>query len=99
MELNNQTMVLGGTLFGLLVAAAGGWIDYRVRLRKPDLAPRVPALLMPVGALLGFLGLIAVALSLVFTGGIKPAVVIGIGVGIGFNIGFGVLFVLYLSRR
>ena len=96
----NTGQLLAGAVFGFVVALLGGALDYRrLRSRDADRATGAPPLIMIAAGLLAFLGLVAFAVSLIVTGGIGPAVVMGIGVGIGFNCGFGVLFLLYMMTR
>jgi hypothetical protein len=100
MELGSHaTLLFQGAAFGLLAALAGGWMDYRLRLRRPEEPRRGPALILVVVGALLFLGLVAIAASLLATGGTRPALVLGLGVGIGFNVGFVLLVLLYLISR
>jgi hypothetical protein len=100
MELDHHaSLLVRGAVFGLLAALAGGLADYRLRLRRAEPAQRGPALLLIVGGLLMLCGLIALVTSLITTGGVRPAVVLGVGVGIGFNLGFVLLVLFYFVRR
>jgi hypothetical protein len=92
----NLRLLVIGAAFGLVVSVVGALVEYRLHLRKPAApAPLPGGFLSLVAGFLAFLGLVAVVVSLVATGGIKPAAVMGLGVGIGFYTGFAVLTGLF----
>lgn len=95
----DATQLVAGVIFGLAVAMLGGWADYRRMRGNPDAHTELPPLIMPVAGILSLFGLVAFAVSLVVTGSLRPAAVIGLGVGLGFTGGFAVLFLLYLLTR
>lgn len=89
-----------GVGFGLLVALAGAFVDYRLHIKRTESADRarVPLLLI-IGGFMGLLGVLAIVVSLVVADSIRPAIATGIGVGIGFNAGFFVVLVIWLIRE
>lgn len=94
---SNSTLFLIGLGIGLAVAVGGGAIEYRLHLRR-NRAPfsRVPGCLLYAiaGLILG--GLAALVASLITTGGIVPALIMGGGVLVGFYGGFICLVALWL---
>lgn len=94
---SNSTLFLIGLGIGLAVAVVGGAAEYWLHLRR-TVAPlsRVPGCLLYAiaGLILG--GLVALVVSLVTTGGLVPALVMGGGVLAGFYGGFILLVALWL---
>lgn len=97
MSTSNSSLFFIGLGFGLSVAAVGGLVEYWLHLRR-DRPPfsRVPGCLLYTIAGLILAGIIALVASLVLTGGIVAALVMGAGVLLGFYGGFIVMVVLWL---
>lgn len=96
-ETSNLTLFLIGLAIGVVVALAGGLIEYVLHLRRHR-EPRfgVPGCLVyTIGGLI-LAGIVAIAASLIMTGGIKPALYMGLGVMAGFYGGFILLVSLWL---
>jgi hypothetical protein len=100
---NGITLVLAGAITGLVVAAVGAAVDYRLHLRPAAPSrPRMPACLLYVATGLGLAGIVAMIASFRLTGGIRSALLMGAGVLAGFYIGFFLLLGVWLyfdSRR
>ena len=96
---SNLTLFLIGLAIGAATAVLGGVVDCALHLRRrrgPN--PGVPGCLVyTIGGLI-LAGLIALITSLVLTGSLGPALVIGGGVLLGFYAGFIVLVVLWFVR-
>lgn len=96
-ETSNLNLFLIGLAIGVLVALLGGLIEYALHLRR-NREPRfgVPGCLVyTIGGLI-LAGFIALVASLVLTGGIGPALFMGLGVMAGFYGGFILLVSLWL---
>ena len=94
---SNLTLFLIGLLIGGVVAVAGGLVEYGLHLRR-NREPRfgVPGCLVyTVGGLI-LAGVIALIASFVLTGGIGPALRMGLGVMAGFYGGFILLVSIWL---
>ncbi len=94
---SNLDLFLIGMAIGVVVALAGGLIEYALHLRR-NREPRfgVPGCLVyTIGGLI-LAGIIAIAASLVLTGGVGPALFMGLGVMAGFYGGFILLVSLWL---
>ena len=93
--------LIGGGI-GLVSAIIGAFVDYSVGRKRGDAENdgRPGCMFIAAGGL-GFVGLIAFLLSLLFTGTIRPALMMGLGVTSGFFIGFAVLFIgaILLSEK
>jgi hypothetical protein len=100
---NGTTLALTGALIGLVIAAVGAAVEYRLHLR-PGAPPRsrVPGCLLYVATGLGLAGIVAIIASFVSTGSVWPALMMGAGVLAGFYSGFFLLLGVWLffdSRR
>lgn len=96
-ESSNLTFFLTGLAIGIVVALAGGMVEYFLHLRRRR-EPRfgVPGCLVyTIGGLI-LAGIVAIIASLVLTGGIGPALFMGLGVMAGFYGGFILLVSLWL---
>lgn len=95
-ETSNLTLYLIGLAIGVGVALAGGLVEYLLHLRR-DREPRfgMPGCIVYVigGLILG--GIAAVIVSLIYTGSIGPALIMGVGVMTGFYGGFSLLVGLW----
>lgn len=95
-ETSNLTLYLIGLAIGVGVALAGGLVEYLLHLRR-DGEPRfgMPGCIVYVigGLILG--GIAAVVVSLIYTGSIGPALIMGVGVMTGFYGGFSLLVGLW----
>ncbi|MBK8987521.1 MAG: hypothetical protein IPM39_15830 [Chloroflexi bacterium] len=91
---DNLTYFLVGGGIGLISAVVGAFVDYFVgRRRRNDEEDHPPGCMLVITGILGVIGLAAMAVSLLFGGMVRIAVVIGLGVLSGFFVGFAVLFV------
>lgn len=95
-ETSNLILYLIGLAIGIVVALAGGLVEYILHLRR-DEEPRfgVPGCIVYVIGGLVLSGIAAVIVSLVYTGSIRPALVVGVGVMTGFYGGFSLLVGLW----
>jgi hypothetical protein len=96
-DTSNLDLFLIGLAIGVVVALAGGLIEYALHLRR-NREPRfgVPGCLVyTIGGLI-LAGIVAVIGSLVLTGGIGPALYVGLGVMAGFYGGFILLVSVWL---
>lgn len=96
-ETSNLNLFLIGLAIGITVALVGGLIEYALHLRRRR-GPRfaVPGCLVyTIGGLI-LAGIVAMVASLVLTGGIGPALYMGLGVMAGFYGGFILLVSLWL---
>ena len=94
---SNPRLFLIGLLIGVVVAVAGGLVEYVLHLRRKR-EPRfgVPGCLVyTVGGLI-VAGMVALVASFVLTGGIGPALIMGLGVMAGFYGGFILLVSIWL---
>ena len=94
----NISSFVTGIVTGLVVAIIGGFIDYRLNLKNEVASSEkrpLPGCMMYVAGFLGVAGIVAVIVSWIATGGIVPALVMGLGVLTGFYIGFLGLFALW----
>lgn len=96
-ETSNLTLFLIGLAIGIGVALAGGLIEYVLHLRRSR-EPRfgVPGCLVYTAGGLILAGIVAVLGSLILTGGIASALIMGLGVMAGFYGGFILLVSLWL---
>ena len=96
-EPNNLRFFLIGLLIGVVVSVAGGLVEYGLHLRRKR-EPRfgVPGCLVyTVGGLI-VAGAVALIASFVLTGGLGPALRMGLGVMVGFYGGFILLVSIWL---
>lgn len=94
MPTDNLTFFLIGGAIGLISAVVGAIFDYYVNQpRNHHQENDPPGCMFIVAGSLGFAGLIAIVLSLLFTSSIQIAAVTGLGVLLGFFIGFSILFI------
>jgi len=96
-EPNNLNLFLIGLVIGIVVAVAGGLVEYGLHLRRKR-EPRfgVPGCLVyTVGGLI-VAGVVALVASFVLTGGVGPALRLGLGVMAGFYGGFILLVSIWL---
>ncbi len=100
--MSNITLLLIGGGIGLTVAVVGAIIDYWLHLRpgKPTPSPGDPrqpgCILFAIGGLT-LTGVVALIASFVLTGGIWPALIIGLGTFIGFYAGFLALLIIWIK--
>lgn len=96
-ETSNTTFFLIGLAIGVAAALVGGLVEYGLHLRRKG-EPRfgVPGCL--VYTIGGFIlaGVVAIVASIILTGGVGPALYMGLGVMAGFYGGFIVLVSLWL---
>jgi hypothetical protein len=96
-ESSNLTLFLIGLGIGIAVALVGGMVEYLLHLRRRQ-GPRfgVPGCLVyTIGGLI-LAGIVALVMSFIMTGGIGPALLVGLGVMVGFYGGFILLVSLWL---
>jgi hypothetical protein len=96
-ETSNLHLFLFGLAAGVGIAVVGGLIEYLLHLRR-DRGPRfgVPGCLVyTIGGLI-LAGIVAIGISLYLTGGVAPALFVGLGVMAGFYGGFILLVSLWL---
>jgi len=96
-ETSNLTLFLTGLAIGIVVALGGGLVEYALHLRRHR-EPRfgVPGCLVyTIGGLI-LAGIVAIVASLILTGGVGPALYMGLGVMAGFYGGFILLVSLWL---
>lgn len=98
-EPNNLRFFLIGLLIGIVVAVAGGLVEYVLHLRRKR-EPRfgVPGCLVYMVGGLIVAGVIASIVSLLTTGRLAPALIMGAGVLVGFYTGFMILVGVWLLR-
>lgn len=97
MEANLEfSLFLSGSLIGLLCSVIATWADYR--RGASGFINNLPGCVLMMTGLLGFTGVISILLSLILTGSVRFALVIGLGVGVGFFTGFLVVFVLLVVK-
>lgn len=100
--MSNINLLLIGGGIGLTVAIVGAIIDYWLHLRpgKPTPSPGDPrqpgCLLFAIGGLT-LTGLVALVAAFVLTGGIWPALILGLGTFIGFYVCFLTLLIIWLK--
>lgn len=94
MPTDNLTYFLIGGGIGLISAVLGACIDYFAGQRRsnPE-ADELPGCMFIAAGFLGFAGLVAVVLSLLFWGTLRVAAFAGLGVLAGFFVGFATLFI------
>jgi hypothetical protein len=87
-----------GIAIGLGIAVVGGLIDYWLGRRDQTVGHErlVPGCMVYLAGLLGLVGIIALLVSLLVSGSLGPAFVLGAGVLGGFYAGFALLLLLYL---
>ena len=97
---SNLTLFLIGLAIGAGTAALGGVVDFVLHLRRQrEPTFGVPGCLVyTIGGLI-LAGIVAVITSLVMTGSIGPALIMGGGVLLGFYGGFIVLVGLWFARE
>ena len=96
---SNLTLFLIGLAIGAATAALGGAVDFFLHLRRRR-EPKfgVPGCLVyTIGGLI-LAGIVALIVSLVVTGSLSPALVMGGGVLVGFYSGFILLVLLWFVR-
>lgn len=88
-----QAFLIGGGI-GLSSAILGALVEYRVvSHRQESEQRRLPGCMFLVSGALGFLGVIAIAITLLTSGEMARTLIAGVGVGVGFFVGF-VLMIL-----
>ncbi|MCA9949701.1 MAG: hypothetical protein KDE48_08655 [Anaerolineales bacterium] len=98
---NINLLLIGGGI-GLTVAIVGAILDYWLHLRpgKPTPLPGEPrqpgCILFAIGGL-SLTGLVALAAAFILTGGLWPAIILGLGTFIGFYAGFLTLLIIWLK--
>lgn len=86
-----------GGLIGLSSAVIGALVQYWISRKGTETSPNeLPGCIYLVIGALGFTGVVATIFSLLWTGGVRTALVIGAGVFLGFFAGFMVMFVLWI---
>lgn len=93
----NAGLFFLGALIGCATAVAGGVLEYAVSLRHADVPERKSpgCMLYTVGGL-ALTGVVALAASLVLTGGFRAALIMGAGVFAAFYLTFLLLFTLWM---
>lgn len=97
--MNTNILLFGiGLAVGVVVALVGGLLEYILHLRR-NRTPRfgVPGCLVYVAGGLILAGVVALIASIVLTGRIGPALIMGAGVLCGFYGGFVVLVLLWYT--
>jgi protein-S-isoprenylcysteine O-methyltransferase Ste14 len=96
--LADSPLFLIGLGIGFAIALIGGVIDYLLSLRKGNTQNKshLPGCMLYVAGALSLLGIIALIVSLVLSGSISPAIILGAGVLSGFYAGFALLLIGYL---
>jgi hypothetical protein len=94
---SNSSLFFIGLLVGVLVALGGGAVEYVLHLRRnrPPFSGMPSCLLFTIGGLI-LAGGGAILTSLIVTGGVWPALVMGLGVMAGFYGAFMLLVGLWL---
>jgi hypothetical protein len=83
------TFFLIGLAIGSGIAFVGGLVEYILHLRRRGRPrPGTPSCLLYAAGGLVLAGIVAIGASLLATGGIKPALIMGAGVMTGFYGGF-----------
>jgi hypothetical protein len=97
---SNLTLFLIGLAIGVGTAAVGGAVDFILHLRRQrEPSFGVPGCLVyTIGGLI-LAGVVAVITSLVITGSVGPALIMGGGVLVGFYGGFIILVGLWFARE
>lgn len=97
---SNLTLFLIGLAIGAATAALGGVVDFVLHLRRQrEPSFGVPGCLVyTIGGLI-LAGVVAIITSLILTGSIGPALIMGGGVLLGFYGGFIVLVGLWFARE
>ena len=97
---SNLTLFVIGLAIGVGTATLGGVVDFVLHLRRQrEPSFGVPGCLVyTIGGLI-VAGVVAIITSLVMTGNIGPALVMGGGVLVGFYTGFILLVVLWFVRE
>jgi hypothetical protein len=82
---SNSSLFLIGLLVGVTVALVGGLVEYLLHLRnnRTPFTGLPSCLLFTIGGL-ALAGIVAIVTSFLTTGGIGPALVMGVGVMVGF---------------
>ena len=91
------TLFGGGALLGLAAALSGALIDYGLNLRRASTQKHngLPGCIFYVVGGLVFTGIAALGASLLLTGGLRAALIVGAGVFAGFYAGFAILLLLW----
>ncbi len=94
---SNTSLFVIGLLVGVVVALAGGAVEYLMHLRhnRSPFTGLPSCLLFTIGGLV-LAGIAAIITSLVLTGGAWPALILGFGVMTGFYGAFMLLVGLWL---
>lgn len=94
---SNSSLFLIGLLIGVSVALIGGLVEYVLHLRRSrvPLSGMPSCLLFTIGGLV-LAGIAAIVTSLILTGAIWPALILGVGVMGGFYGTFMLLVGLWL---
>lgn len=97
----DSSLFIIGIAIGLGIAVVGGLIDYWLGRRDQNEghARLVPGCMVYLAGLLGLVGIVALIISLLLSGSLGPALVLGAGVLGGFYAGFALLLLLYLLVR
>jgi hypothetical protein len=94
---NGTTLFLSGAIFGLLVAAFGAAVEYRLHLAPTQpIRRRGPGCLLYAVFGLILAGIASMITSFWLTGGIRIALLLGVGVLAGFYSGFILLLGVWL---
>lgn len=93
---SGSLFLIGGSI-GFSVALLGAAADYWLHLRRGTAPARgMPGCLVYTIGGLVLAGIVALAASLLLTGGVWPALILGAGVLAAFYLGFIVLFLLWV---
>lgn len=95
----DTSLLFFGLGIGFSIAIIGGLVDYLLSRRENNLQKTnyLPGCMLYIAGVLGLLGIISIITSLILSGGIGPAIMLGAGVLGGFYSGFALLIVLYLA--
>lgn len=94
----DTSLFINGLIIGLVIAIIGGAVDYLLGSRVNNLQQtrQLPGCILYIAGTLGFVGLIALFISLILEGSIGTAVILGAGILGGFYAGFAALMLIYL---
>jgi hypothetical protein len=95
------SLLLVGFGIGISISVIGGVVDYWLSGRKnnPHQSKPFPGCLLYIAGALVLIGLVALVISFILEGSIRPAIILGAGVLSGFYAGFTLLMLLYLFTR
>lgn len=94
----DTSLLFIGLGIGFGTALIGGLVDYLLSKRRnnPQKTSYLPGCMFYFAGGLGLLGIISIIVSLIISGSIGPAIVLGAGVLGGFYSGFALAIIFYL---